>query len=123
MSGNIGVLSEQASIEAVLTNYGQMVDQLKNQNRQFRHELGLKAGISLDKSDAEADPSKGVLPNIPATYQRGTVTFSPVPETWDTETCIFGIQTTPDGRVWICVNGQPLVRFSPHADGEMSRSN
>lgn len=117
----IGV-AEQASIEAALTNYGQIVDQLKNQNRQFRAALAQMSGISLDKSDAEASPRKGVLPNIPATYQKGQVTFSPVPETWDVPlgTCIFGIQATPDGRVWVCVNGHPLIRFSPHADGEMS---
>ena len=116
--------TEQASIEAVLTNYGQIVDALKNQNRQFREAL---AGFSMDAdkvlTSIEASPREGVLPNLPATYQQGHVTFSPVPETWNTPLgmCIFGIQATPDGRVWVCVNGHPLIRFSPHADGEMSR--
>lgn len=111
--------AEQASIDAVLTNYGQIVDQLKNQNRQYRAALGHESGISFD---AEAAPLEGVLPNVPATYQKGQVTFSPPPETWNVPlgTCIFGIQATPDGRVWICVNGHPLIRFSPHPDGEMS---
>jgi hypothetical protein len=25
----------------------------------------------------------------------------------------FGIQIAKDGRVWICVNGQALIRFKP----------
>lgn len=110
-------VAEQASIEAVLTNYGQMVDQLKNQNRQYRAALGHETGISFA---APPTPLEGVLPNVPATYQRGQVTFSPVPETWDMRECIFGIQAASDGRVWVCVNGHPLIRFSPHPDGEMS---
>lgn len=115
--------AEQASIEAVLTNYGQIVDMLKAQNQQFRAAL---AGLNLDAekvlTPTAASPREGVLPNVPATYQKGTVTFSPVPETWNAPlgTCVFGLQATPDGRVWVCVNGHPLIRFSPHADGEMS---
>lgn len=25
----------------------------------------------------------------------------------------FGIQIAGDGRIWICINGQALIRFSP----------
>ena len=25
-----------------------------------------------------------------------------------------GIQVADDGRIWICLNGQALIRFSPH---------
>ncbi len=27
--------------------------------------------------------------------------------------CDFGIQVAPDGRVWICINGQAFIRFKP----------
>lgn len=34
--------------------------------------------------------------------------------------CDLGIQIADDGRVWLCVNGVSLVRFSPHKDGLMA---
>lgn len=27
--------------------------------------------------------------------------------------CDFGIQIAPDGRVWICIDGQAFIRFKP----------
>lgn len=32
-----------------------------------------------------------------------------------------GVQIAKDGRVWICINGVAFLRFSPHADGKMSK--
>lgn len=33
----------------------------------------------------------------------------------------FGVQVAADGRVWICINGIAFIRFSPHANGRMSK--
>jgi len=49
-------------------------------------------------------------------YQRGMITI----ENWRLiqknimEDAELGLQTAPDGRIWLCVNGQSLLRFKPH---------
>ena len=32
-----------------------------------------------------------------------------------------GIQIAKDGRIWICIDGQAFIRFSPHPDGKMMK--
>ena len=34
----------------------------------------------------------------------------------------FGIQIAKDGRIWVCINGVAFLRFSPHPNGEMSKT-
>jgi hypothetical protein len=33
-----------------------------------------------------------------------------------------GVQIANDGRIWVCVNGVALIRFSPHPDGRMQKN-
>jgi len=56
-----------------------------------------------------------VLPEIKPTYQTGSLSIEnlDVILELDRTRVNFGIQTAPNGKVWICVNGIALVRFTP----------
>lgn len=52
------------------------------------------------------------MKSFPETHQNGTISI----EQDMGRQIIFGdlgIQISKDGRVWICVNGQALIRFTP----------
>lgn len=52
---------------------------------------------------------------VPETHQTGSLLIENVPEVlaMDGTNCDVGLQTSADGRIWLCVNGVAFVRFSP----------
>ena len=48
----------------------------------------------------------------PETHQQGMISFEQDIQMGAVEGDI-GIQIAKDGRIWICVNGQALIRFKP----------
>ena len=66
----------------------------------------------------------GNVKPYPETHQTGIVSVENMPDELDSDPghmkCDFGIQIAADGRVWICINGQAFIRFSPHKDGKMT---
>jgi len=50
------------------------------------------------------------MDEIPATYQHGLLTIEKEVKSGIREV---GIQTTEEGRIWICVDGEAFIRFNP----------
>jgi hypothetical protein len=48
-------------------------------------------------------------------YQRGHLSMENLVDVamFDLQDCEVGLQTSDDGRIWLCVNGMALVRFKP----------
>jgi sugar lactone lactonase YvrE len=67
----------------------------------------------------------------PETHQQGTISIENIPQELripgymphilESMKGDFGVQIAKDGRVWVCINGIAFLRFSPHADGKMSK--
>lgn len=49
----------------------------------------------------------------PLTHQQGFLEITPDHIDYDPKNCDVGVQIAEDGRIWICVNGQALIRFKP----------
>ena len=49
----------------------------------------------------------------PETHQRGNLSIEYPLTVGMKEDCDLGIQIAEDGRVWICIEGQALIRFKP----------
>jgi len=50
------------------------------------------------------------LPEIPATFARGLISIESEFKSGEGD---IGIQTSEDGRIWICINGVAFLRFKP----------
>jgi phage FluMu protein Com len=61
------------------------------------------------------------FPELPETHMQGNITLENLPAT-SALVGDLGIQIAGDGRVWICVNGIALLRFSPHPNGRMRKT-
>ena len=48
---------------------------------------------------------------VPETHTRGHLSIEA--DIKSLVDCDFGIQIAPDGRVWICIDGQAFIRFKP----------
>jgi len=53
------------------------------------------------------------IPEIPVTYMKGLLSVE-LPMT--SQICDIGIQTSEDGRIWLCVDGVAFIRFKPLSD-------
>ncbi len=54
----------------------------------------------------------------PVLSQKGYITFDQqIPPEVRLIDATFGIQIAADGRIWICVNGQSIIRFRPKLKG------
>ena len=62
---------------------------------------------------------------IPETHQQGLITLhnSELIEHADLQNADLGIQTSYDGRVWVCINGLAFLRFKPFTRGRYNRVN
>ena len=54
----------------------------------------------------------GIMQEIKETHQTGIITVEQNLQ-MQGKICDFGIQVAKDGRVWICVDGEALLRFRP----------
>lgn len=63
-------------------------------------------------------------PNYPERHEQGHLMIenADVIDAFDKSNCDVGIQIATDGRIWLCVNGVAFIRFSPHANGKMRRT-
>ena len=62
---------------------------------------------------------EGLIQDYGPLYQQGMVTLDPGIQDLETETllnCAFGVQVGNDGRVWVCINGQSILRFKPNRE-------
>lgn len=50
--------------------------------------------------------------NVPETHKYGLISFEQEIKQGSMKGD-FGIQIAEDGRIWICLNGQALIRFKP----------
>jgi hypothetical protein len=52
---------------------------------------------------------------VPETHQQGHLSIENLDliKSSDLHNCDVGIQTSPDGRIWLCVNGIAFIRFKP----------
>ena len=52
---------------------------------------------------------------VPEIHQQGMLSLENLEEVlkMDRQSCDVGLQTSVDGRIWLCVNGMALVRFKP----------
>lgn len=50
----------------------------------------------------------------PETQQQGMLLVDDQDKLKSVRDCCFGVQIARDGRVWICVDGETVLRFSPH---------
>jgi hypothetical protein len=61
----------------------------------------------------------------PETHINGIISVENMPDELESDPGYmkgdFGIQISEDGRVWICINGEAFIRFSPHRNGKMSK--
>jgi len=55
---------------------------------------------------------KGPLPTLEATYQMGVISIENLPEN-NYFNGNLGVQLAADGRVWVCIDGQAFLRFTP----------
>jgi len=53
------------------------------------------------------------MKEYPETHQQGTLVLDRF-LAMSLKDCDFGVQVAKDGRVWICVDGQSVMRFQPH---------
>jgi hypothetical protein len=55
------------------------------------------------------------MQEYPVVYQKGMLELTPKEQllTTDLSCCDVGVQIAHDGRIWLCVNGQSLIRFKP----------
>ena len=51
----------------------------------------------------------------PETHQEGILSIEKAFST-GMHSCDVGIQIAPDGRIWLCVNGEAYIRFKPRKD-------
>ena len=66
------------------------------------------------------------MKEYPETHQQGSISLENIPSGLERDHCIkgdIGIQIAKDGRIWVCINGVSFLRFSPHPNGKMERSN
>ena len=50
------------------------------------------------------------LPEMPATFAHGLISIE---SEFKSGEGLLGIQTSEDGRIWICINGVAFLRFKP----------
>ena len=63
---------------------------------------------------------------VPETHSFGVISFENIPAELLEHRYIradLGLMTAKDGRIWLCINGEAFIRFSPHIDGKMRKSN
>ena len=68
------------------------------------------------------------MKEYPVTHQSGSIDISNLDIIFGEERQTghyidgdIGIQIAKDGRIWVCVNGISLIRFSPHLNGRMQK--
>ena len=62
---------------------------------------------------------------FPETHQHGRLTVENLEHlnSLNLRDIIFGLQVSKDGRVWVCVNGVALLRFTPQRDKSLKPSS
>ena len=65
---------------------------------------------------------------VPEFHQTGHISlenlgihFPELESQFASKTVDFGVQIAKDGRVWICIDGISLIRFSPHPNAKMAK--
>jgi hypothetical protein len=64
------------------------------------------------------------MKDIPEVHQTGTLTLENFGAIFPHGPSMLrkvdvGLQMSKDGRIWLCVNGTALIRFTPHLNGKM----
>ncbi len=62
--------------------------------------------------------SHSIMVKVPETHQQGFLSIENLDMIVnnvevDRMNCDVGLQTSPDGRIWLCVNGIAFIRFKP----------
>ena len=52
----------------------------------------------------------------PETHQQGLITIETPMNNAFNQVGDFGILIASDGRIWICINGEAIIRFKPNND-------
>lgn len=57
----------------------------------------------------------GKIQSYPETHQHGLIEITEplIPKLGNNRIGDFGIQIAEDGRIWICIDGQSVIRFKP----------
>jgi len=64
----------------------------------------------------QTDPFPAGIEGFGPLYQRGHLSIEngvDIALGVDLQNCNVGVQVAPDGRIWVCINGESYLRFKP----------